>query len=273
MEYEAFQNDASLKDYGFVPFGVRHDYPLYAVGDVSEAETKVLSEFAKVFEETGVKEMATEAGFDKNENYKSSVNAGAYDGLIGEVLDFFKTEKKSGKKVAVFFVCDKSGSMAGKKINALKESALNAMQYIGEDNLVGLITYDSGVYLNLPLAEFNTEQQEFFAGSIQQLGSGGGTATNNALLHALKLLDGYYREHPDTIPMIFLLSDGYTESGYSLSGVKCLISAFDIPIYTIGYEANLDELKSIANINNGVFINASTDDVGYILKSLFDAQT
>lgn len=273
MEYEAFKNDSSLNDFEFIPFGVRHDYPLYSVGNVSEEEVIVLSEFAKVFEESEIKEMANFSGFNQNAEYSSKVNAGAYEGLISEVLDYWKVEKKSGKKVAVYFVCDISGSMGGRKIDALKESALNAMQYVGEDNLVGLITFTHDVYLNLPLGVFNTEQQELFAGSIRNLKSGGGTATNNALLHALKLLDTYYRKNPDTIPMIFLLSDGYTESGYSLSTVKCLIDAFDIPIYTIGYEANLKELESIAKINNGVSINASTDDVGYILKSLFDAQT
>jgi len=273
MEYEAYKNDESLKDYVFVPFGVRHDYPLYAVGDVSEAEKAVLIEFADYFKNSKTVDSISAVGFNQNEEYVSKVNASAYEGLIGEVLDYFKTEKRSGKKVAVYFVCDVSGSMAGKKIDALKASALDAMQFIAEDNLVGLISYNGGVKLNLALGEFNREQQEYFAGSIRSLGSGGGTATNNALLMALKLLDTYYRANPDTIPMIFLLSDGYTESGYSLSSVKCLIEAFDIPIYTIGYEANLNELKSIADINNGVFINASTDDVGYILKSLFDAQT
>ena len=272
MEYEAYKNDKTLADYEFIPFGERHDYPLYAVGTLTEAEMNVLTEFAKVFTDKEISDMATGAGFNQNSSYESKVNVGAYDGLIGEVLSYWKTEKKAGKKIAMYFVCDISGSMSGKKIEALKESALNAMQYIGEDNLVGLMSYNSNVYLNLSLNVFNEEQQSYFAGSISKLSSGGGTATNNALLQALKLLDTYYRQNPDTIPMIFLLSDGYTESGYSLKRVESLIAAFDIPIYTIGYEANLDELKNIAKINNGEFINASRDDVGYYLKSLFDAQ-
>ena len=273
MEYEAYKNDDTLKGYEFIPFGVRHDYPLYSVDSLSEAESDVLCEFARFFENPEIVNSITAIGFNQNDDYVSKVNANSYEGLIGEVLEYFKTEKRSGKKVAVYFVCDVSGSMAGRKLEALKNSALDAMQYIAEDNLVGLITYNGSVKLNLPLGEFDTTQQRKFAGTIRSLSSGGGTATNNALLMTLKLLDAYHKENSDTIPMIFLLSDGYTESGYSLNDVKCLIEAFDIPIYTIGYEANLKELQSIASINNGVSFNASTDDIGYILKSLFDAQT
>jgi Ca-activated chloride channel family protein len=42
--------------------------------------------------------------------------------------------------------------------------------------------------------------------------------------------------------------------------------------YTIGYNANIPELKAISDINEGVCINADTEDVVYKLGGLFNAE-
>jgi len=44
-----------------------------------------------------------------------------------------------------------------------------------------------------------------------------------------------------------------------------------IPIYTIGYNADLEALKKISSINEAASIDASTEDVVYQLKNLFNA--
>ena len=44
-----------------------------------------------------------------------------------------------------------------------------------------------------------------------------------------------------------------------------------MPIYTIGYNADLDELKKISSINEAASIDAANDDVVYQLKNLFNA--
>ena len=113
---------------------------------------------------------------------------------------------------------------------------------------------------------------EYFVGAVDSWVANGGTATNNALLIALKMLYQEQLANPNIKPIVFLLSDGHTESGYSLRSTSEIMDVYDIPIYTIGYEANIDELKKIAEINQGAFINATSDDVGYILKTLFDAE-
>ena len=193
--------------------------------------------------------------------------------MISTILEFWKTEKSSGKQIVAVFVADRSGSMSSKgKLDALKDSLKNAMQYVGEQHKVGLLSYSGTVYIDLPIGEFTTEQQEYLVGAVDLWNANGGTATNNALLIALKLLYEEQQANPNIKPIVFLLSDGQTESGYSLNATKEVMAAYDIPIYTIGYEANIDELKRIAEINRGAFINATSDDVGYILKTLFDAE-
>ena len=76
---------------------------------------------------------------------------------------------------------------------------------------------------------------------------------------------------PDATPVIIVLSDGATNTGYRLDDVEPVIKGLKIPIYTIGYNANIDALQEISNINEGACINADTDDIMYQVKMLFNS--
>ena len=72
--------------------------------------------------------------------------------------------------------------------------------------------------------------------------------------------------------MIFLLSDGDSNSGYvNLSNMQQVISGLRVPVYTIGYNADIAALQKISSINEAASIDATTDDVVYQLKNLFNA--
>ena len=51
-----------------------------------------------------------------------------------------------------------------------------------------------------------------------------------------------------------------------------MLKALKIPIYTIGYNANIKTLQTVSSINEAASINADTDDVIYKLGSLFNAE-
>ena len=272
LERQAYENDTNLRtSFVFMTFGVRHDNPLYAIGELSAEEQATIELFSEYVQTAAIQNYGTELGFNKDESYVSTV--GKYSGgMISTVLEFWKTEKASGKQIVAVFIADKSGSMDGRKMEALKNSLKTAMQFVGEDCMVGLISYESDVYVDLPIAVFDHEQQEYFIGAVDRLDANGGTSTNDALLVATRMINEEKAENPEIKPIIILLSDGQTGSGYSLSSMRELLDFYDIPMYTIGYEANVRELESIASINNGTFIDASSDDISYILKTLFDAE-
>ena len=72
--------------------------------------------------------------------------------------------------------------------------------------------------------------------------------------------------------MIFVLSDGETNQGsVDFEPMKEVIGGLHIPVYTIGYNANIEALKMISGINEAASIDASTDDVTYQLRNLFNA--
>ncbi|MNP58265.1 von Willebrand factor type A domain protein [compost metagenome] len=78
--------------------------------------------------------------------------------------------------------------------------------------------------------------------------------------------------NPDVKPLIFVLSDGETNEGHSLKDIRGLIENYKIPIYTIGYNANIKALESISSINEAASINADTDDVVYKIGNLLNVQ-
>ena len=270
LEYQLYQNDAMLnKQYKFVPFGYRHDNPLVSLPNTSAEKKQILEQFATYCDENG-QDLATRYGFNGLDSYKSENPATDGKSLLA-AQKLYKDNKDTGKPVVAVFVADVSGSMDGSPLRALQESLINSMRYINSSNYVGLVSYSDYVTIELPVAKFDLNQQAYFKGSVEQLRAGGGTATFDGIAVAAQMVQDALKDHPDAKPLIFVLSDGETNAGYDLPDVEGVLKALRIPVYTIGYNANIDALKKISSINEAASIDASTDDVVYQLKNLFNA--
>ncbi|MCR8630304.1 vWA domain-containing protein [Paenibacillus radicis (ex Xue et al. 2023)] len=272
LEYQTYVNTADLKTgFVFTPFGVRHDSPLYALGDLPQNKTEILAKFSEFVTQDKYQKTAQQKGFNGLEDYKSEL--AAVDGsLLSSAQKVWKEKKDGSKPIAAVFVTDVSGSMAGAPINRLKESLIKGQKYLGKSNSIGLVSYSSGVTIKLPIGKYDTSQQSMFVGAVNSLQAGGGTATFDAIIVALKMLQDEAAVNPGVKPIIFVLSDGETNAGHSLNDIKGLIETFKIPIYTVGYNANIKALQSISSINEAASINADTDDVVYKLGNLFNVQ-
>ncbi|MWV42849.1 VWA domain-containing protein [Paenibacillus sp. HJL G12] len=272
LEYQTFLNAPDLKGgYVFTPFGARHDSPLYALGDLPQNKRDILKKFADFVAQDKYQSAAKDKGFNNLEDYKSEL--AAVDGNILTAAQKLWKEKKNGNKpIAAVFVTDVSGSMAGEPLNRLKESLLKGQKYLGRDNSIGLVSYSSDVTINLPIAKYDTNQQSMFVGAVDSLQASGGTATFDGIVVALKMLQEELAVHPSSKPLIFVLSDGETNEGHTLKDIKSLIEAYKVPIYTIGYNANIKALQNISSINEAASINADTDDVVYKIGNLFNVQ-
>lgn len=272
LEYQTFQNAPELtNDYVFTPFGYRHDSPLYALGDLPIVKIDVIKRFAEFVAGAKYQQAAKDKGFNGFENYKSELPA--IDGnTLSSAQKVWKEKKNGSKPLAAVFVTDVSGSMDGKPLSRLKESLLKGQKYLGKENRIGLVSYSNGVTINLPIAKYDTNQQSLFVGTVGTLQAGGGTATFDAIAVAMKMLQDYMTTDPNVKPIIFVLSDGETNAGHSLKDIRGLIETLQIPIYTIGYNADIAALQSISSINEAASINADTDDVVYKISNLLNVQ-
>lgn len=269
IEYQTYINDKTLsQNYTFVPYGYLHNNPLVALTSNGD-KLQAIQAFSDYCSSDDAKRQAKEYGFDNPDNYKCSYRELSGDELR-EAQRFYK-ENKNANPVICVFVTDVSGSMLGAPINALQNSLINAMQYINNDNYVGIVSYADNVNVELPIKEFDTTQQEYFKGAVQSLHASGGTATFDGICVALDMIEKQLEETPNATPMIFVLSDGATNTGYKLEEINDVVKALKVPIYTIGYNANIDALKEISNINEAATINADTDDIMYQIKMLFNS--
>lgn len=270
LEYQAFVNDRALsKNYKFIPFGYKHTNPLATISTASSDAKETLKLFADYCKKNGDK-FAKECGFNLDVDTYASPSTEYNGEELINAQQLYK-ENKDADPVICVFVADISGSMAGEPINALKDSLVNSIQYINSENYIGLVTYNDNVSIRLPIDKFDLNQQSYFVGTVESLDGMGGTATFDGLCVALKMIEEKKKEIPNAKPMIFVLSDGEQNRGYKLKDVSDIVSSLQIPVYTIGYNANIDALKSLSDINEGVCIDANTDDVIYQLKQLFNA--
>ena len=271
LEYQGYYNNIDLKNnYEFLPYGIRHDNPLYAIKGISADKMELLKAFNDYCSTDDAKKRSSDYGFNQLDDYKDSIPA--TDGQKwSQMQKVWKKNKNTAKPIAAVFVLDTSGSMSGEPINALKSSLTNSIRYINTTNYVGVVSYASDVNIDLPIGVFDINQQALFQGAIDQLQASGSTATYSALAEASLMLDEFMKTTPNVQPMIFLLSDGEQNVGASLSEITQAVKSLKMPIYTIGYNADLDELKKISSINEAASIDAANDDVVYQLKNLFNA--
>ena len=270
-EWQLYQGDPDLQaNYVFTPFGYRHDNPLVACKAATEEQRQILEQFAQYCDDNG-KDLATKYGFNGKDDYVCELPQTDGKTLLA-AQSLYKKNKDTGRPVIAVFVADVSGSMSGAPLNELQASLINSMRYINSENYVGLVSYSDDVTIELPIAKFDLNQQAYFKGAVEGLQAAGGTATNDGIIVAADLIQKELQEVPNAKPMIFLLSDGEANADtVDFSDLKAVIGGLRIPVYTIGYNANIEALQQISGINEAASIDASTDDVTYQLKNLFNA--
>ncbi|NLI22162.1 MAG: VWA domain-containing protein [Clostridiales bacterium] len=273
MEYQAYSVEPTLSDYVFTPFGVRHDSPMYAMEGITPQQKAALQLFTDYCLTPQAQQDAVRYGFNALDEY-----AGQALNLRGAQLyaaqKVWKENKDGGQPVVAVFVADTSGSMDGTPIRELKSSLVNAAQYIGEGNYIGLVSYSDDVYVNLPIAEFTGKQRAYFSGAVKDLAAGGGTATYNAVLEGIRLLLAQKEQLPNAKLMLFVLSDGAQNRGYSLEQITPVVQGLSIPIHTIGYGSGADMtgLSALSNINEASSTRADESNVVYNLRNIFNSQ-
>ena len=275
MEEQAYKNTPELKNYVYTPAGIRHDHPMYTFDYVSADKQEAARQFVEFLKSEKMQKLATEKGFNLHDEYKSQDPGLDGAGWIS-AQKIWKASKDGGRPIIAVFVSDISGSMDGLPINSLKESLTASAKYIGSDNYIGLVSYNDSVYINLPIEQFDATQRAYFQGAVKQLTASGGTATYDAVLVGLKMIEDKMEEVPDAKPMLFVLSDGDANRGVNLSRTTKIVGGLDVPVYTIGYNLTggsaEDQLKTLSSVNEAALINAGSDDIVNQLRNLFNVQ-
>ena len=270
MEWQTYANTDSLDSgFEFIPFGVRHDNPLYAVGDPSAAKVQALEAFAEFGAQPRYADRAADVRFDPAP-YQPSIVAPSGGTLI-EAQAIWKDKKDGGRPVATVFVVDVSGSMEGTRISAVRTAMLSAREFIKPETRVGLVEFSEVAHKRLGIADFDLNQQARYAAASEDLSPGGGTAMYDGIVLGLSMLDAERASNPDIKPILVVLTDGETTNGLKFDDVDRIIEGVRIPVYTVGFEADLDELARVSSLVEAASIDASESNVEFKIAALFNA--
>ncbi|MBO6015387.1 MAG: VWA domain-containing protein, partial [Lachnospiraceae bacterium] len=144
MEKQAYVNTPELKNYVYVPAGIRHDHPVYTFEWDSEEEKQAAKLFTDYCLNEKSQKLATDKGFNQDEDYKAQdTGMNGADYLAAQKV--WKQNKNGGKPIIAVFVADVSGSMDGEPLNNLKESLIKTTSFISSDHYVGLVSYSNEV--------------------------------------------------------------------------------------------------------------------------------
>ena len=270
MEWQTFTNTESLQSgFEFIPFGAPHDNPLAAVGDLSAARQETLQSFADFAAQPEFQELAIEYGFDPPP-YTPTVEVPSGSTLI-EVQNVWKDKKDGGRPVATVFVVDVSGSMEGTRIQSVRTAMQSAREFVKPTTQVGVVEFNDTAMKRLPIDEFDLNQQARYAAIAEDLAPGGGTAMYDGIVLGLQMLEDQRAANPEVKPILVVLTDGETTDGLQFSDVDNVIEGLRIPVYTVGFEADLDELDRVSSLVEAASIDASEDDVEFKIAALFNA--
>ncbi len=283
MEHQTYiRTDELGFGYEFIPFGIKHSNPLYAIGNISDDKIEVLEKLAEFLEQDSSKRIAYDYGFNRITDYTPKYSAPSGEILIQAQL-LWKEKKDSGRPIVAVFVADVSGSMGqptgqGRArttpLEMLKIGLSNSSQFINEENYIGLIAFNHEVERLLEIKRFDDIHASAFEKAIRQMRTSGQTAMFDGIAVALDMLVSAAQDIPNCKPMIFVLTDGETNSGYleSLIDIYSIVDGLNIPIYTIGYNVSIDILSELSIINEAANLNANSDDITFVLGTLLNAE-
>ena len=277
MEEQAYVLDEKLKNFVYVPVGIRHDHPVVTFDYVSQEKQEAAKDFIAFCLTPESQELGTKKGFNRHDDY-----LGQDPGLTGSgylaAQSLWKQNKTGGRPVIALFVADVSGSMQGSsKLKLLQDALLRSAQFVDTDNYLGLISYSTNVSIELPIKKFDAEQRARFSTAVQDLRADGGTAIYDATMVALQMLVEKQKEIPDAMPVMFILTDGHQEGGVNIDKILPVVKKIGIPIYTIAYDITEEDkkpMKKLAETSGEASMTVADEkDVVNVLRSLLNSRT
>ncbi|MFO0960075.1 MAG: VIT domain-containing protein [Isosphaeraceae bacterium] len=165
----------------------------------------------------------------------------------------FKAAESKPRPKTVVFVLDRSGSMAGKKIEQARESLKFCLNNLRDDDTFNIIAYDDRVESFKPeLQRYDRDRRDEAVRFVDNIRPGGSTNINDALTTALGML------HDDGRPQyVLFLTDGLPTAGVTGEAAiadnvrKANKFKTRVFVFGVGFDVNARLLDRISGGNSG----------------------
>jgi len=170
-------------------------------------------------------------------------------------------EATAQKTKALVFVIDRSGSMAGHRLEMVKATLLDTIPRLNPEDYLSIVTFDDQARVNIPMGKIKDKNPKDLARTVSSIEAGG--STNLELGYRLGLEEAAKTESGIEINLI-LLSDGQANRGLTspveLGKLATAATEHLVTTSTIGIGQGYDEniLGSLADGGNGNHIAGIT---------------
>jgi Ca-activated chloride channel family protein len=169
-------------------------------------------------------------------------------------------------------VLDRSGSMSGAPLHAVREATCSLLRLLGPDDRLGVVVFADEATMVLPLTSHDPDVSSH---QVRAIESGGSTNLSGGWLKGMEMLSGDVRPH--ALRRIIVLTDGHANVGITDSTALCgLMSAArnqGITTSTIGFDDGYDEVLLAALADAGAgndYWCAGPDQAPQVFAAEFD---
>jgi hypothetical protein len=174
-----------------------------------------------------------------------------------------RNETSELKNFHLVMLIDKSGSMSGVRMTEVKNTLLQLVNLLKENDKISLITYnDVGTILinSQKIVNEETNNREMMINSINTIVAANGTNLEAGLMKISELTD-------QSIDGVFILTDGMinigTVSSAGLQTIARSVVSDSVPLSTVGYGPDHNQilLRDLALHSKGSYTYADSDEM------------
>lgn len=205
-----------------------------------------------------------------------STKAGSHAYMRLSLKTLAAQERNSRPPINVAIVIDKSGSMSGARIDAAKDAAHVALDRLGSDDIVSLVSYNHRVQVLAPAARLGAARDEIER-AIDRLRVDGTTALYAGTKEGGKQVETFLSD--TNVNRVVLISDGLANVGpskpYQLAKLGQQLASKGISVTTIGlglnYNEDLMQRLAASSDGNHAFVESPRQLAGIFDKEFGDA--
>ena len=177
--------------------------------------------------------------------------------LMLHAAEDLANQTQTDRNVDMVIVLDRSGSMKGKKINDARQSILNLLSKLSDQDRIALITYSEGVQSDSGLLDLTRANQHYLTSYVSGIMAGGGTDLGSGLQRGINTL--LARNRNGNNGKLILISDGLANRGITnpfdlgnMAGVA-IEKEFSISTVGVGLDFNEHLMTTIADKGSGTY--------------------